>query len=152
MSIKTMSAAFKKVQDFRDQMNAGRTRWIDKNLHSCVYVYENVTGYPCAIAYQGRAKKPTFHTRYSSPDKRAEHVRVWMASIAEYKSERKIRDVRTLEIGDVLRSSWGYDQTNIDYYKVVELIGKSMVDIVEIGQQRVETGSMQGNVVNYPRG
>ena len=26
---------------------------------------------------------------------------------------------KTLEVGDILVSSWGYDQTNIDYYKIV---------------------------------
>jgi hypothetical protein len=26
---------------------------------------------------------------------------------------------KTLGVGDILVSSWGYDQTNIDYYKIV---------------------------------
>lgn len=35
----------------------------------------------------------------------------------------------TLELGDILYSSWGYNQTNIDFYQVTKLIGKSMVEI-----------------------
>ena len=39
-----------------------------------------------------------------------------------------------LKVGDVLRSSWGYDQTNVDYYEVVELVGLywHFVDLVWI--------------------
>ena len=43
------------------------------------------------------------------------------------------------EVGDVLVSSWGYDQTNIDFWRVVGLTasGKS-VRIVPAGQRVVE--------------
>lgn len=50
-----------------------------------------------------------------------------------------------LQVGDVLRSSWGYEQTNIDYYQVTKVIGTQMVEIREIGQQRQETGFMTGD-------
>ena len=42
-------------------------------------------------------------------------------------------------VGDVLVSSWGYDQTNVDFYRVVGLTasGKS-VRIVPAGQRVVE--------------
>ena len=33
-----------------------------------------------------------------------------------------------LQVGDILKSSWGYDQTNIDYYEVTRLAGKTMVE------------------------
>jgi hypothetical protein len=51
------------------------------------------------------------------------------------------------KVGDILYSSWGYDQTNIDFYKVVR-VSKSSVWIQQIGQKVVEiTGWAHQNVV-----
>ena len=55
-----------------------------------------------------------------------------------------------LQVGDVLRSSWGYDQTNIDYYEVTRLIGAQMVEYREIACQAQETGFMSGDSVPAP--
>lgn len=52
-----------------------------------------------------------------------------------------------LEIGDVLYSSWGYDQTNIDYYQVVELVGKTMVSVRKIACEREQIEWEQGRSV-----
>ena len=41
------------------------------------------------------------------------------------------------KVEDILYSSWGYDQTNIDFYQVVEVKGKSVV-IREIAAKSVE--------------
>lgn len=52
--------------------------------------------------------------------------------------------------GSILCCSWGYDQTNIDFYQVVRLVGKTMCEVVKI-ESRIET--TDGNydiVVPYP--
>lgn len=41
-----------------------------------------------------------------------------------------------MKVGDVFRSSWGYEQTNVDYFQVIKLIGKTMMLVQEIGQER----------------
>jgi hypothetical protein len=54
------------------------------------------------------------------------------------------------KVGDILVSSWGYDQTNIDFYKVIGLTAKS-VKIVKIGQQiHEQTGWLQETVLPDP--
>lgn len=58
----------------------------------------------------------------------------------------------SVKIGDIFVNSWGYDQTNIDYSKVISFTpsGKS-VTIVSIGQKIVEkTGDMTELVVPDP--
>lgn len=55
----------------------------------------------------------------------------------------------TVNVGDIYVCSWGYDQTNIDYYKVLEVKNKSAV-LAEIGQKRNYTGPMQGETVPDP--
>lgn len=53
----------------------------------------------------------------------------------------------TPKVGDILYSSWGYDQTNIDFYKVVKVSGFS-VWIQELGKKIVEiTGWAHERVV-----
>lgn len=37
-----------------------------------------------------------------------------------------------VEVGDVFYMSWGYEQTNVDFYQVVELIGQQSVRIVHV--------------------
>lgn len=124
------------------------------------------TGKPCAVAFFGASAKPysgrgstgsayTFRT----PDAR----RAWVAEcfhraalhaerIAKTRAEKAERRAKPhgLKVGDILRASWGYEQTNIDYYEVRALIGLQMVEIQEIGQTAEETGFMSGNCVPMP--
>ena len=53
----------------------------------------------------------------------------------------------TPKVGDILYSSWGYDQTNIEFFKVVK-VSKFSVWIQEIGKEVVKvTGWAHQNVV-----
>lgn len=38
-----------------------------------------------------------------------------------------------VKVGDIFVSSWGYDQTNVDFYQVIALKGTTMVELKEIG-------------------
>lgn len=49
-------------------------------------------------------------------------------------AERELAPAPEPKIGDILYASWGYDQTNIDYYQVVA-VTKSSVRIREIGKR-----------------
>lgn len=51
------------------------------------------------------------------------------------------------DVGDVLVSQWGYEQTNTDFYIVLDRTAKTIV-IQEIGSRRSESiGPMSGYVV-----
>lgn len=68
------------------------------------------------------------------------------------KVETKSQDQTQIKIGSIFYSSWGYDQTNIDYYKVdsISKTGKTC-KIVKIGYQRIEeTGFMSERVAPDP--
>lgn len=54
--------------------------------------------------------------------------------------EKKIQSMQDIEIGDIWSSSWGYDQTNVEYYKVIKKTEK-MVWLRAIGQKYVESCS-----------
>jgi hypothetical protein len=98
-----------------------------------------------ALIFIGRAINPTFHVQFSSDERRNEYVNSKIATYLERKKQKKERIKErslmshTLEVGSILVSSWGYDQTNIDYYQVTKLIGKTMVEIRSIGATVVAT-------------
>ncbi len=143
-----MSEAMKKVDQYRDAMNKGRVKIMAKDFSCVVYFYDGVTGKPCVIGYKARSKKSNFQYRYGSTEARSKHVSEWMKTIQSLKPSRRSASERALKEGDVLRCSWGYDQTNIDYYLVTKLIGKTMVEIVKIGYgMKEETEWMQGKCV-----
>jgi hypothetical protein len=51
-----------------------------------------------------------------------------------------------LEVGDIWNSSWGYDQTNVDFYQVVKVTAKT-VTVRKIGKETCElTGRFTGTV------
>ena len=54
------------------------------------------------------------------------------------------------DAGDVLYSSWGYDQTNVDFYIVLDrkatAKGNHMLIVAELSATTIDTGPMQGKV------
>lgn len=114
----------------------------------------------CAvIAYHGKRAKHDAHYTMATREKAlqwaAEYLEKHQARARE-QAERKAEQAakraagHKLQVGDVLRSSWGYDQTNIDFYEVTKLIGKRMVEIRELSQEREATEWAQGKCVPVP--
>ena len=70
----------------------------------------------------------------------------------EAKEGRRVsaKQPHTLKVDDVLYSSWGYDQTNINFYQVTKLVGKTMVELRAIAQTTEETGMMSGHTKCHP--
>ncbi len=59
--------------------------------------------------------------------------------------------VTALKVGDILVASWGYDQTNIDYFEVTRVVSGKTVEVREIAQRVVESkGFMTETVVPVP--
>lgn len=48
--------------------------------------------------------------------------------------------------GDILVSSWGWEQTNVDFYEVVKATAKT-VTVRELEQLRIDSGNMTGYVM-----
>lgn len=130
------------------------------------YVWTSEQGHPCAVAWIGRSMHPYSGGggrgsvyRFRGDHRRAEWVRecfrratAHAESTAKAKAEKAAKRAagHALKVGDVLRSSWGYDQTNVDYYEVTALIGATMVEYRSIGSQSQATGYMQGVSVPAP--
>ena len=55
-----------------------------------------------------------------------------------------------IAIGDIFYTSWGYEQTNVDFYQVIGFSGKSTLKLMRVHSQMVKSGSMCGYVVPRP--
>ena len=106
---------------------------INEDAKAEVYTYENAG--PCAIGYSGKRKKPDFQYRFKTPEQRDVHIATYFKGKIDgitakevYKQEKKERDAKefaTLEIGDIFHCGWGYEQTQCDFYQLIELKGKT---------------------------
>lgn len=127
-------------------MNA---RYIPENgtmtekYNAVVYAYTSgVDGKPAAVAYIGKQSKAYFHYRFMNEAQRAEHVEKFFGDakrLCEYKAERKAgkQAAHTIKVGDILYASWGYEQTNINFFQVVA-VTKGTVTFGEIAQNVVD--------------
>ncbi len=138
-----------------------RTMYIPKNaekltrtgINAEVYVYDTSNGFPAAAMFGGKRAKPDKQFYYRSVEARDTAISEYFDSqkaISEAKvTSRVTRNsfVHTLKVGDILRNSWGYDQTNVDFFQVVETVGQKSVQIRQIGGHYTESGCMSGSTV-----
>ena len=133
-SAPVMTEAFKKIDAYRDAISLieGTTKILCPILSCVVYLRECANKW-LAVGYSGRGKKVAFKHLFNEQEFRDDFVSEFME-----KSRARVEDSKpkltALCAGDVLSSAWGYDQTNYSYFMVVRLVGKTMVELVEIGQ------------------
>jgi len=99
-----------------------------------------------AMGFGGKRQRPDFNYTFPTEEYARKYIQKYFdgqrASVkakAERRAEQKAFKT-TLKVGSILYTSWGYDQTNIDWYQVIEVkpSGKTVV-IREIGYDKVET-------------
>lgn len=106
---------------------------------SYVYTWQE-NGKFYARAFAKRSIKPVFSFYFKTEKSMLAYVDKWVrgrveSAVAKAERKQKQNQVHSVKVGDVFRDSWGYDQTNIDYYEVVEVKGQYVV-VREIAQQR----------------
>ena len=140
------------VQDYRDiYIPKEANKRVHEDSDAVVYTYTRTGKYMyIVLMFHGRAKKPDYHYSYKTSEEREDAINKFFASRETYlnyrkeqREKRKATD-RGLEIGDVLVSSWGYDQTNVDFYQVVNTYGKFGVVLRIIAASLRDTGFMCG--------
>jgi len=115
----------------------------NKEANAVVYIsHENCR----AIAFSGRKSKSDFFYRFNSKEAMEKHIEDYFKKQKEWQDyKRKSKEWKhTLKTGVILYSSWGYEQTNINFYQVIEVVGKKTVVVREIAQEKINTGNMSG--------
>jgi len=104
---------------------------------------------PLTVAlFYPRGAKPLYHYRFKSIEQRDDYIterkkyRQKEADDERRRNEKYMKEKEQFKPGVILYSSWGYEQTNIDFYIILER-KKDFVTIQEIGAIRVEYTSHQ---------
>ena len=119
-----------------------------KGIQAEIYLI-NERGTFQAIGFGGRRARPDFNYLFRTNEQRQNYVEKYIKNAQKAHDEklerlgRKKNFKHTLEVGSILYSSWGYDQTNIDFYQVVEVVGNKSVKLRKICKSvdHSETGS-----------
>jgi hypothetical protein len=111
------------------------------------YKYE-CRGKLCAMMFIGKQAKPAMNYKYATIERRDAAIDEFFdnqAKVAEFKKERaaaakarKEEAKANVKVGDIFCGSWGYDQTNQEFYQVVQKKGGTC-KLQEIGKKIVET-------------
>lgn len=113
-----------------------------------------------AAGFSGKKDKADFYYRFSNKDKFDHYVDKYINAIKsdiesklKYKEEKKNKAKAVydnLNIGDVIYTSWGYDQTNIDFYQVTGKFGSNSLKIRELDDKDVtESNSEISSMAGY---
>lgn len=152
-------------------MKKTREFWIpkeyDEKIIACdggieIYTrtFENYNGLGyVAVGWKGKAVKPTFHFKFASVERMKAYIEKFISDYkdslkrkADKKAEAKAKKAAAAEavnVGDIYYCSWGYDQTNVDFYKVIAKRGHK-VTLIEVGSRVVADHTTYENVVAVP--
>lgn len=133
-------------QPSKESMTKGYMKIVPKDANVEFYVKDGyVTGTYYAMAFIGKSGKPAWNYQFRSLERREakikEQIEASKASMvfkAEQRAERN--KPHSLKVGDVLSSSWGYDQTNVDFYMITRVVGPHMVEAGRIGKKPGKRG------------
>lgn len=107
-----------------------------------------------AVGFSGKRNKPDYNYTFKTREQAERHITEQFESRARSEEFRRgqrearngVRAADHFKIGDLLRTSWGYDQTNVEFFKIVRVLDKS-VEVVAIGGKHVKSegcGPMSG--------
>jgi hypothetical protein len=119
----------------------GAIKIVPKGVPVEIYLYERA-GKPCAMVFRGKQNKPALHHQYSKPERREQHVSEYVEGqrkVGAYKAEQaeKRKGFRhSYKVGDVLHYSWGYEQTQCEFFEVTATT-PGTVTLREIAQEAV---------------
>lgn len=107
----------------------GSRKVAHRHSSAVAYVYER-NGKPCAAIFFGKQAKPVVQYRYKDDVAREKSITDYFqrcqsheASVVERRTERKAY-AHNVQVGDIYSTSWGYDQTNVEFFEVIEVRGK----------------------------
>ena len=100
-----------------------------------------------AVAWSGKRSKYDWYYRFRDKKQMDKYISDYFCKLEdrarlkierkEQKKKEKLEFFDSIQVGDIFVDSWGYDQTNVDFYKVTKKL-KASIKIVKIGSEVVE--------------
>lgn len=107
------------------------------------------------VAWRGTSMKHEWYYSFRTPEMLKQRSDMFFESV---QANQKRMDERhalktafktTLKPGDILNTSWGYDQTNVEFFQVLT-VKNNTITIQEICGTYESTGSMAGRTLPIP--
>src|SRR5579864_7737201 len=153
--METMAIYYKMTADYRLKQ-----RWFPKGSmllnHPQGLGMAYVSGYDAplrkdcwqVVAYRGTAGKPSLNHLYRTREQAEKAVESFFNGLDSHKEfvgkmRAEYNKPHTLKVGDIITNSWGYDQTNVDWYRITRTTGH-FVWLKPIAANVVEDGFMSG--------
>ena len=117
---------------------------------------------PVVVGYEGRRIKPLFKTVFQNGERCDAYIQRWLDGRKKALDELQARRDRrkaiktSLEEGSILSCSWGYEQTNVEFWQVIEKKSDKTVVIQEIAKKLTDnpdnhsSNGMAGQVIPLP--
>jgi len=133
----------------READTKGWIKIADKHSTAVAYLWRGKSkagDVPVVKAYCGKRQKPDGWYRFPKGAKAAErYIKEYFEGVqahekakADYAAQKKA-EADEVQVGGIYYTSWGYDQTNVDFYQVVGRTAK-MVKYIPIGKTTYSTG------------
>ena len=123
-----------------------------ENYKDQILIFEYTSnGFPCVAIFGKRDKKSSYHYSFNNESQRDEFILQRKKSAdndaerAEISLKKGIEQAEKMTVGTILYSDWGYEQTNIDFYVIVDRVGIT-VTLQQIGGVRKYSSDMSGTV------
>lgn len=120
-----------------------------------IFKYKSEKGLPCAAILRNREKKPSLHYQFRSESERVDFINRQKAS-ADNDIEReairhaeRMKEAEKFVKGAIVYDSWGWEQTNIDFYIILERVHNT-ITLQAIGENVEYTGWLQGTKTPDP--
>ena len=112
-----------------------------------------------AIAWSGKKNKYDWYYKFRDKKQMDKYISDYFCKVEmanKHKAEQKLNKEKdkaeffeSIKVGDIFVDSWGYDQTNVDFYLVTKKL-KASIKIVKIGSKVVATSIGSEMVVPVP--
>ncbi len=139
-----------------------REMYIPKNysLHSeitgkyAAYIDSTTFQHTVAMFFIGKRSKPAWHYRFANLEAAEKSIANAISRTEGWekiRAERKIKNQAIspegkIQIGDIFYDSWGYNMTNIDFYKIKRLTPKG-AEVIGLGQIETADGYLCGTTI-----
>jgi hypothetical protein len=137
----------------------GSTKIAHKTTGAVVYAYPSGAKFGL-VGYAPKAKKPTFHFVLKDEEGREREATRFFRSIEE--KQARVANSRAeaaayqhaVQVGHIFVMSWGYEQTNVNFYQVTRLIGRRTVAVrpirsIDATPSNYGGSSMSGKVLPH---
>lgn len=140
--------AAKTIQTREMYLSVSRYTWVKQvtpaNAPTGTEVYFEADR-PIALCFTGESGKASIYCHYGSSDHRAQEVEKWYAGILAAAAEKaafekaKAEAVCPFTVGQILYGTWGYEQTNVEFYKIKAVQGKRLT-LVKMSENVISDG------------